>query len=86
MNRPRVNWLRIIWKCQRRFDNMSKAYDFAHKQCIDLATNEILNWQKIRDTGQLGHKTPRKIRYKNDNLVPLDLNCDDPLYDGAPVF
>lgn len=84
MNKPRVDWIRIIWKCQNRFGYNSKADLFATEQCLKHGVAELLESQHLNATGQLGHKSPRrpKVHY----YEPTDLNCDDPYYDGVPVI
>ena len=51
-----------------------------------LAVDELVELRKRQATGQLGHQSPRKNIYKARYFMETDLDCDDPLYDGEPVF
>ena len=86
MNKPKVDWLRIIWKCHEHFRWPSMADAFAHGQEIQFAVDELVELRKRQATGQLGHQSPRKNIYKARYFMETDLDCDDPLYDGEPVF
>ena len=82
-NKPRVDWLRIIWKCHKFFEWPSKADAFAHSQEIDFGVSRLLELRSRQDSGQKGHKSKRRnvVTY---NTPPDELDCDDPLYDGQP--
>lgn len=84
-NKPKVDWVRILWKCHEHFKWPSQAEAFVHGQELDFAVAELHELRKRQATGQLGHKSERRnvIHY---SLPHPELNCDDPLYDGEPIF
>ncbi len=87
-NKPRVDWLKIIWKCHDKFKWPSVAESFAHGQELDFGVWELTKLQERHYSGQKGHKTPRRNLFKPEDPTwdSSGLNCDDPLFDGKPVF
>lgn len=86
MNKPHVDWAKIICKCRDKFDYKSEAYCFALDQLFGFSTGLILETHRIKETCGLGHSIPHKKPYRAKYNWPSDLNCDDPYYDGVPVF
>ena len=85
MNKPRVDRIEIVNKCKTPFVDKfpCEARVFGFKQIIDFGVSQILEAQDRHYSGQAGHKKPRKKIHYHE---PTDLDCDDPLYDGQPVF
>lgn len=85
-NKPKVDWLRIIWKCSEKYEWPSKAFSFARDQCFDFSVAQVQQTYDRKRTGAIGHAKPHKPAHPNYAPMPEELNCDDPLYDGQPVF
>lgn len=85
-NPPKIDWIRIIWKCQERFEWPSLAESFAHQQCLDFAVEELKQLNIRRDSGSVGHKNPHKEIHRHCEDTWPDLRTDDPLYDGEIIF
>ena len=85
-NPPKVDWIRIIWKCQKKYHFPSLADSFAHEQCLMFGIDQIKALNERRASGSKGHKNPHKDIHVKYAEIPPDLACDDPLYDGNPVF
>lgn len=81
-----MNWIQIIWKCQKNFPITSKAYGFASQQCVNFAFSLLSEARQIKQTGIIGHKASHKYlpKYYVYDGQP-DLLCDDPLYDGEYI-
>ena len=80
MNKPKVDWEYITRKCE---DRLPKASMFSFEQRVRFFKDMILEAQKRHASGKAGHKIKKpKVR----NAVPPDLCCDDPYYDGNPVY
>ena len=83
MNKPRVDWEKIL-RDLRDSDKLGrKATDFVVQQLIKNDVANLTKWWEIHESNQAGHKVKRK-RYSY--RVPTDLDCDDPYYDGVPVI
>lgn len=85
-NKPRVDWLRILWKCHRRYKWPSAGNAFLVGQELDFAVLQLRELRKRQSSGSIGHQKPHKPVHPSYNQPPIDLQCDDPLYDNKPVF
>ena len=86
-NKPKVDWIEIVQKCQKAYPIFSNAEHFAFKQLMDIGLKDLEQRRTRKASGKAGHKDVKtnktwSVSWKGEP----DLCCDDPLYDGQPVF